>query len=159
VRAEFSIRACYFSRRMSYGMPVRKPTHSRYLSPSLFRPTYHWRPATQSNDNNHVKKRTKTRGENERVDVMNSAPDPSSGALRRRSTRVLQALPLIVRAVDALGRPFQDLALTETVNCHGCRYRAEHLALKNTSKTHGEVKLGSFPHSAFHPYFSAHEFH
>ena len=64
---------------------------------------------------------------------MNSAPDPSSGARRCRSTRVLLALPLIVRAVDALGRPFQDLALTETVNCHGCRYRAEHLALKNTS--------------------------
>jgi hypothetical protein len=114
--------------RWQYG---KRHTPSTFLLPCLDPRTIG--AATQSNENDHVKKRTKTHGKNERVDVMNSAPDPRSSALRRRSTRVLLALPLIVRAVDALGRPFQDLALTETVNCHGCRYRAEHLALKNTS--------------------------
>lgn len=113
------------------GSTGKRHTPSTFLLPCLDPRTIG--AATQSNENDDVKKRTKTHGENERIDEMNSASDPSSGGARRRSTRVLLALPLIVRAVDALGRPFQDLALTETVNRHGCRYRAEHLTLKNTS--------------------------
>ena len=34
------------------------------------------------------------------------APNVKSDALKRRSTRIVQAVPLTVTGVDALGRPF-----------------------------------------------------
>src|SRR5579863_200603 len=56
---------------------------------------------------------------------------PEQDAQRRRSTRILQAVPLTVIGVDALGRPFQERTSTLIINCHGCRYQSKHYVLKN----------------------------
>src|SRR5271168_5512579 len=50
---------------------------------------------------------------------------------KRRSTRIVQAVPLAVTGVDALGRPFTERTSTLIVNCHGCRYQSKHYVLKN----------------------------
>jgi len=50
---------------------------------------------------------------------------------KRRSTRIVQAVPLSVAGVDALGRPFLERTSTLIINCHGCRYQSKHYVLKN----------------------------
>lgn len=50
---------------------------------------------------------------------------------KRRSTRIVQAVPLAVTGVDALGRPFQERTSTLVINCHGARYQSKHYVLKN----------------------------
>src|SRR5437868_10489019 len=50
---------------------------------------------------------------------------------KRRSTRIVQAVPLTVAGVDALGRPFSERTSTLIINCHGCRYQSKHYVLKN----------------------------
>src|ERR1700719_4319106 len=50
---------------------------------------------------------------------------------KRRSTRIVQAVPLMVGGVDALGRPFNERTSTLIINCHGCRYQSKHYVLKN----------------------------
>src|SRR3974390_3853371 len=66
-------------------------------------------------------------------------PDMSSGSAvnanaelrKRRSTRIVQAVPLVVTGVDALGRPFAERTSTLIINCHACRYQSKHYVLKN----------------------------
>jgi hypothetical protein len=60
---------------------------------------------------------------------------------KRRSTRIVQAVPLAVTGVDAIGRPFTEHTSTLIINCHGCRYQSKHYVLKNMW-----VKL-EIPHS------------
>lgn len=60
------------------------------------------------------------------------APSSDPEAKKRRSTRLVQAVPLIVAGVDALGRPFRERTSTFIINCHGCRYESKHHVLKNT---------------------------
>ena len=60
-----------------------------------------------------------------------SKPNPDLDAQKRRSTRIVQAVPLTVTGVDALGRPFQERTSTLIVNCHGARYQSKHYVLKN----------------------------
>src|SRR5438094_3046402 len=50
---------------------------------------------------------------------------------KRRSTRIVQAVPLVVTGVDALGRPFVERTSSLILNCHGCRYQSKHYVLKN----------------------------
>src|SRR5262245_23458522 len=50
---------------------------------------------------------------------------------KRRSSRIVQAVPLTVKGVDALGRPFIERTSTLIINCHGCRYQSKHYVLKN----------------------------
>src|SRR6202045_1983356 len=50
---------------------------------------------------------------------------------KRRSTRIVQAVPLVVMGVDALGRPFNERTSSLIINCHGCRYQSKHYVLKN----------------------------
>ena len=50
---------------------------------------------------------------------------------KRRSTRIVQAVPLAVTGVDAIGRPFTEHTSTLIINCHGCRYQSKHYVLKN----------------------------
>ena len=50
---------------------------------------------------------------------------------KRRSTRIVQAVPLSVAGVDALGRAFTERTSTLIINCHGCRYQSKHYVLKN----------------------------
>ena len=56
---------------------------------------------------------------------------PEQEVQKRRSTRIVQAVPLTVTGVDALGRPFQERTSTLIVNCHGARYQSKHYVLKN----------------------------
>jgi hypothetical protein len=50
---------------------------------------------------------------------------------KRRSTRIVQAVPLQVTGADALGRPFVERTSSLILNCHGCRYQSKHYVLKN----------------------------
>jgi len=43
----------------------------------------------------------------------------------------VQAVPLVVTGVDALGRPFTERTSSLIINCHGCRYQSKHYVLKN----------------------------
>jgi hypothetical protein len=63
--------------------------------------------------------------------VRESVPTNDPEAHKRRSTRIVQAVPLTVIGVDALGRPFQERTSTLIINCHGCRYQSKHYVLKN----------------------------
>ena len=63
--------------------------------------------------------------------MADTAPTPKPDALKRRSTRIVQAVPLMVTGVDALGRPFEERTSTSIINCHGCRYQSKHYVLKN----------------------------
>jgi hypothetical protein len=60
-----------------------------------------------------------------------SATNPTTELRKRRSTRIVQAVPLVVTGVDALGRPFAERTSTLIINCHGCRYQSKHYVLKN----------------------------
>ena len=57
--------------------------------------------------------------------------NPEQEAKKRRTKRIIQAVPLSVTGVDALGRPFQERTSTVTINCQGCRYQSKHYVLKN----------------------------
>ena len=63
--------------------------------------------------------------------VSENAVTPSTELRKRRSTRIVQAVPLMVTGVDALGRPFTERTSTLIINCHGCRYQSKHYVLKN----------------------------
>jgi hypothetical protein len=51
---------------------------------------------------------------------------------RRRSKRVADSLPLIVRGINLLGQPFEERTNTLAFNLHGCRYVSKHHLPKNT---------------------------
>jgi hypothetical protein len=51
---------------------------------------------------------------------------------RRRSERVADSLPLIVRGIDLLGQAFEERTTTLAFNLHGCRYASKHHLPKNT---------------------------
>jgi len=63
--------------------------------------------------------------------VSESNLHPEQEAQKRRTTRIVQAVPLTVTGVDALGRPFQERTSTLIINCHGARYQSKHYVLKN----------------------------
>jgi hypothetical protein len=51
---------------------------------------------------------------------------------RRRSARVSDSRPLIIRGYDLLGQPFEERTTTLNLNLHGCRYASKHHLPKNT---------------------------
>jgi len=57
------------------------------------------------------------------------------GNQKRRSTRIVQAVPIVVTGVDALGQPFKERTTTVMVNCHGCKYQSKHYVPKNSTVT------------------------
>jgi len=59
------------------------------------------------------------------------AMHPSSELRKRRSSRIVQAVPLAVTGVDAIGRPFTEHTSSLIINCHGCRFQSKHYVLKN----------------------------
>src|SRR5438445_9296757 len=68
----------------------------------------------------------------ETMEMVSEGANNASAELRkRRSTRIVQAVPLVVTGVDALGRPFVERTSSLIINCHGCRYHAKHYVLKN----------------------------
>ncbi|HEV2616759.1 MAG TPA: hypothetical protein VGU63_09155, partial [Candidatus Acidoferrales bacterium] len=54
------------------------------------------------------------------------------GEQRRRSTRIEQTLPLVIRGVDLLGQPFEERTAAQSLSFHGCRYSSKHHLPKNT---------------------------
>src|SRR5260370_34163034 len=63
--------------------------------------------------------------------VSESVTSASTELRKRRSTRIVQAVPLVVTGVDALGRPFIERTSSLIINCHGCRSQSKHYVLKN----------------------------
>jgi hypothetical protein len=63
--------------------------------------------------------------------LSDSVTNASTELRKRRSTRIVQAVPLVVTGVDALGRPFVERTSSLIINCHGCRYQSKHYVLKN----------------------------
>jgi len=63
--------------------------------------------------------------------VSETATNANTELRKRRSTRIVQAVPLVVNGVDALGRPFVERTSSLIINCHGCRYQSKHYVLKN----------------------------
>jgi hypothetical protein len=45
---------------------------------------------------------------------------------KRRSTRIDQAIPLVVQGVGALREPYQEQVSTLSISCHGCSYQSKH---------------------------------
>src|SRR5580692_6748213 len=45
---------------------------------------------------------------------------------KRRSTRIGQAIPLLVQGVGALREPYQEQVSTLSISCHGCAYQSKH---------------------------------
>src|SRR3984885_3267131 len=51
---------------------------------------------------------------------------------RRRSDRLFEPVPLVVRGIDLLGQAFEERPATLALNLHGCRYSSKHHLPKNT---------------------------
>jgi hypothetical protein len=51
---------------------------------------------------------------------------------RRRSERISESVPVIVRGIDLLGQPFEERTSTLALNLHGCRYSSKHHLPRNT---------------------------
>jgi hypothetical protein len=68
----------------------------------------------------------------DRMDMVHeNAMNAGEELRKRRSSRIVQAVPLVVTGVDALGRPFVERTSSLIINCHGCRYQSKHYVLKN----------------------------
>jgi hypothetical protein len=67
--------------------------------------------------------------------VSASSPSNDPGTDKRRTTRVVQAIPVIVRGMDALGQAFKESTSTVMVNCNGCKYRSRHYVPKDSRVT------------------------
>jgi len=67
--------------------------------------------------------------------VTDSLQSTDPGTQKRRSTRIVQAVPITVTGTDALGQPFKERTTTVMVNCHGCKYQSKHYVPKNSMIT------------------------
>lgn len=65
---------------------------------------------------------------------MATAP-AETGAEKRRSTRVVRAVPITVVGTDALGQMFRERTTTVVVDCFGCKYESKNYAPKNSTIT------------------------
>lgn len=68
-----------------------------------------------------------------------SLPSKDGSAENRRSTRIIHAVPITIRGLDALGQPFDEFTSTVTVNCNGCKYESKHYVPKGSRLT---VEIG-----------------
>lgn len=66
---------------------------------------------------------------------------------KRRSTRVVQAVPIVVKGHDALSNEFQESTTTVMISCSGCKYQTRHYVPKGTeiSLEIGHREPGRFP--------------
>lgn len=62
---------------------------------------------------------------------MATAP-AENGAEKRRSTRVVRAVPITVVGTDALGKMFHERTTTVMVDCYGCKYESKNYAPKDS---------------------------
>src|SRR6266436_6733789 len=88
--------------------------------------------ADNSGDNREAVEFKDSREAADRMDmVQENAMNAGEELRKRRSSRIVQAVPLVVSGVDALGRPFVERTSSLIINCHGCRYQSKHYVLKN----------------------------
>jgi hypothetical protein len=70
-------------------------------------------------------------------------------AQKRRSTRIDQAIPLLVQGVGALREPYQEQVSTTSVSAHGCSYLSRHEVIQGETvyidlpKSNGSSKTSS----------------
>jgi hypothetical protein len=64
-----------------------------------------------------------------------TASTTATGVDKRRSTRVVQAMPIKVHGVDALSEAFTERTSTVMVSCHGCKYQSKHYVPKGSIVT------------------------
>lgn len=70
-------------------------------------------------------------------------------AQKRRSTRIDQAIPLLVQGVGALREPYQEQVSTSSISAHGCSYLSRHEVLQGETvyidlpKSNGSSKTSS----------------
>jgi hypothetical protein len=64
-----------------------------------------------------------------------SETPPSQGVEKRRSTRVVRAVPIIVVGTDALGQTFRESTSTLMVDCYGCKFQSQNYIPKNSTVT------------------------
>jgi hypothetical protein len=67
--------------------------------------------------------------------VTNPSPAANPGLDKRRSTRLVQAMPVKVHGVDALSESFTERTTTVMVSCHGCKYQSKHYVPKGSRVT------------------------
>jgi hypothetical protein len=67
--------------------------------------------------------------------AMNPSAAANPGLDKRRSTRVVQAMPIKVHGVDALSEPFTERTSTVMVSCHGCKFQSRHYVPKGSIVT------------------------
>lgn len=63
---------------------------------------------------------------------MREVESSHTGIERRRSERVMQSLPVIIRGIDPLGQPFEERSSTLDLNLHGCRYASKYHLPRNS---------------------------
>src|SRR2546428_105655 len=76
----------------------------------------------------------------ETMEMVSEGVNNASAELRkRRSTRIVQAVPLVVTGVDALGRPVVERTTSFIINCPGCPYQSKKYVPKKNraAATHG----------------------
>jgi hypothetical protein len=59
----------------------------------------------------------------------------TAGAEKRRSTRLVRAVPIIIVGTDALGQPFRESTSTMMVDCYGCKFQSRNYAPKHSTVT------------------------
>lgn len=57
----------------------------------------------------------------------------ATGIEKRRSTRVVRAVPIIVVGTDPLGQPFRESTSTMVVDCYGCKFQSRNYVPKNST--------------------------
>src|SRR5260370_844505 len=68
----------------------------------------------------------------EAMEMVSEGVNNASAELRkRRSTRIVEAVSLVVTGVDGVGGTFVERTFSLIINCHGCRYKSKHYVLKN----------------------------
>jgi hypothetical protein len=67
--------------------------------------------------------------------VTKASPAVTPGLDKRRSTRLVQAMPIKVHGVDALSESFTERTTTVMVSCHGCKYQSKHYVPKGSPVT------------------------
>lgn len=66
---------------------------------------------------------------------MDYAVSSDPEASKRRSTRIVQSIPITVSGEDALGQQFKERTSTLIINCHGCKFLSRHYVLKDSEVT------------------------
>ena len=83
--------------------------------------------------------------------VRERTPPISTSGAKRRSTRIVQAVPLIVSWVDSRANTIVEETATVSVNCHGFQYFSRQRPPKNTSATFQIIANKKEDKPAAHP--------